>query len=226
MNYQLAPSFLSADFNRAGEQIAEIERAGCTWLHLDVMDGAFVPSISFGMPVISSIRKESDLYFDVHMMVEDPGRYISDMKNAGAQLISVHAEACTHLDRVLAQIHDAGLEAGIALNPATPIDVCRYVLDKTDLILLMSVNPGFGGQKYLPAITEKIRELRNELDFRGYSDIMIEVDGGVTKENLPMILDAGANIIVAGTTVFKGDITQNIVDMQAIMKEYEAKAIL
>lgn len=220
MNYQLAPSLLSADFNRVGEQIAEIESTGCSWLHLDVMDGMFVPSISFGMPVIASIRKESDLYFDVHMMVEDPGRYITDMKNAGAQLISVHAEACKHLDRVLAQIHDAGLEAGVALNPATPIDVVKHVLDKTDLILLMSVNPGFGGQKYIPAITEKISELRRELEFRGYPDIMIEVDGGVTKDNLSMILDAGANIIVAGTTVFKGDITQNIEDLMAIMDEY------
>lgn len=220
MNYQLAPSLLAADFNRIGDQIAEIESTGCSWLHLDVMDGMFVPSISFGMPVISSIRKESDLYFDVHMMVEDPGRYINDMKEAGAQLISVHAEACRHLDRVLAQIHDAGMEAGVALNPATPIDVCKHVLDKTDLILLMSVNPGFGGQKYIPAITEKIMELRRELEFRGYSDIMIEVDGGVTKENLPMILDAGANIIVAGSAVFRGDIIQNILDLTDIMDEY------
>ena len=217
MNYQLAPSLLAADFNRVGEQIREIEETGCSWIHLDVMDGTFVPSISFGMPVISSIRKESDLYFDVHMMVEDPGRYITDMKDAGAQLISVHAEACKHLDRVLAQIHDAGLEAGIALNPATPIDVCKHVLDKTDL---MSVNPGFGGQKYIPAVTEKIKELRRELEFRGYPDIMIEVDGGITKENLSAVLDAGANIIVAGTTVFKGSITQNIEDLQAIMDEY------
>lgn len=220
MNYQLSPSLLSADFNRVGEQIREIEATGCSWIHLDVMDGTFVPSISFGMPVIASIRKESDLYFDVHMMVEDPGRYITDMKNAGAQLISVHAEACKHLDRVLAQIHDAGLESGVALNPATPIDVVKHVLDKTDLILLMTVNPGFGGQKYIPAMTEKIRELRRELEFRGYPDIMIEVDGGVTKENISMILEAGANIIVAGTTVFKGDITQNILDLQAVMDEY------
>ena len=220
MIYQLAPSLLSADFNRLGEQLAEVESTGCQWLHIDVMDGAFVPSISFGMPVISSIRKESDLYFDVHMMVEDPGRYILDMKEAGAQLISVHAEACTHLDRVLSQIHDAGLEAGVALNPATPLNVVQYVLDKIDLILLMSVNPGFGGQKYIPAITEKIRELRRELEFRGYPDIMIEVDGGVSANNIEEVLEAGANIIVAGTAVFKGDITENIDKLQMVIDEY------
>ncbi len=220
MIYQLAPSMLSADFNRLGEQLEEVENSGCQWLHIDVMDGMFVPSISFGMPVISSIRKESDLYFDVHMMVEDPGRYILDMKDAGAQLISVHAEACRHLDRVLAQIHDAGMEAGVALNPATPIDVVKHVLDKTDLILLMSVNPGFGGQKYIPAITDKIRELRNDLEFRGYPEIMIEVDGGVTAENVRDVLDAGANIIVAGTAVFRGDIADNIDYFQSVLDEY------
>lgn len=220
MNYQLAPSLLAADFNRLGEQIAAVENSGCQWLHLDVMDGTFVPSISFGMPVISSIRKESDLYFDVHMMVEDPGRYIQDMKEAGAQLISVHAEACKHLDRVLSQIHDAGMEAGVALNPATPVNCVKHVLDKTDLILLMSVNPGFGGQKYIPAVTDKIRELRNELEFRGYSDIMIEVDGGVTKGNIAEVLDAGANIIVAGTAVFRGDIEENIDWLQSVIDDY------
>lgn len=220
MNYQLAPSLLAADFNRLGEQIAAVENSGCQWLHLDVMDGTFVPSISFGMPVISSIRKESDLYFDVHMMVEDPGRYIQDMKEAGAQLISVHAEACRHLDRVLAQIHDAGMEAGVALNPATPISFVKHVLDKTDLILLMSVNPGFGGQKYIPAVTDKIRELKNELVFRGYPDIMIEVDGGVTAGNIYEVLEAGANIIVAGTAVFRGDIEDNIDRLQSAIDEF------
>ena len=220
MNYQLAPSLLAADFNRLGEQIAAVENSGCQWLHLDVMDGTFVPSISFGMPVISSIRKESDLYFDVHMMVEDPGRYIQDMKEAGAQLISVHAEACRHLDRVLAQIHDAGMEAGVALNPATPINFVKHVLDKTDLILLMSVNPGFGGQKYIPAVTDKIRELKNELVFRGYPDIMIEVDGGVTAGNIYEVLEAGANIIVAGTAVFRGDIEDNIDRLQSAIDEF------
>ena len=132
MMYQLSPSMLSADFNRLGEQLATLDNAGCEWLHIDVMDGAFVPSISFGMPVVKSIRKQSKLFFDVHMMVEDPGRYVNDMKDCGAQMLTVHAEACTHLDRVLQSIHEAGMKSGVALNPATPLSVLDYVLDKTD----------------------------------------------------------------------------------------------
>ncbi len=220
MMYQLAPSMLSADFNRLGEQLQRVEESGCRWIHIDVMDGMFVPSISFGMPVISDIRKESDLYFDVHMMVEDPGRYIQDMKEAGAQLISVHAEACKHLDRVLSSIHDAGLEAGVALNPATPLAAIEHVLDKADMILIMSVNPGFGGQEYIPAMTKKIKDLRKKLDCEGYNDIMIEVDGGVKANNIREILDAGANIIVAGSAVFKGDIEYNIELLQSVIDEY------
>ena len=200
--YQLAPSMLSADFNRLGEQLALLEQCGCQWLHIDVMDGMFVPSISFGMPVISSIRKESGLFFDVHMMVEDPGRYVEEMKKSGADMLTVHAEACRHLDRTLQTIHECGMQAAVAL------------LDKTDMVLLMTVNPGFGGQSYLPAMTDKIRSLRKKLDEAGYRETSIEVDGGITSETAGLVLEAGANILVAGSGVFKGDIPSNVAQFQ------------
>lgn len=212
--YQLAPSMLSADFNRLGEQLALLEQCGCQWLHIDVMDGMFVPSISFGMPVISSIRKESGLFFDVHMMVEDPGRYVEEMKKSGADMLTVHAEACRHLDRTLQTIHECGMQAAVALNPATPLNVLDYVLDKADMVLLMTVNPGFGGQSYLPAITDKIRSLRKKLDEAGYRETSIEVDGGINSETAGLVLEAGANILVAGSGVFKGDIPSNVAQFQ------------
>ena len=209
MEYKVAPSLLAADFTRLGEQVHEIEEAGAPYLHLDVMDGAFVPSISFGMPVLKSLRKVTNMTFDVHMMVEEPGRYIEDIKNAGADIITVHAEACTHLDRVIGQIHDCGKKAGVVLNPATPLSALEYVLPKLQMVLLMSVNPGFGGQKYIPYVTDKIRDLRRMIDSRGLS-ADIEVDGGVKLSNAAEILAAGANVLVAGSAVFEGDLTANV----------------
>lgn len=205
----LSPSLLSADFWRTGEQLKELEEAGVKWLHLDVMDGDFVPSISFGMPVIKALRKKTDMFFDVHMMVTEPGRYVEDMKAAGADMITVHVEACKHLHRTVQAIKAAGLKAGVVLNPATSLSTLDYILEDVDMVLLMSVNPGFGGQKYIPEMTAKIRALKEMIDAKGLN-IDIEVDGGVTPDNVKEILEAGANVIVAGSAVFGDHITQQV----------------
>lgn len=213
----LSPSLLAADFSKLGEQIEELNNNDIKYVHIDVMDGSFVPSISFGMPVISSIRKCSNATFDVHLMIDEPARYIDDFKKAGADLITVHAEACNHLNRTLAMIRQAGLKVGLAINPGTSLDCLKYVLDMVDMVLIMSVNPGFGGQSFIPNCLDKIKELKAMIDERGL-DIDIQVDGGVNKENIKEIYEAGANVIVAGTAVFKGNISENITSLYREIK--------
>lgn len=213
----LSPSLLAADFSKLGEQIKELEDNDIKYIHIDVMDGMFVPSISFGMPVISSIRKHSKAIFDVHLMIEEPSRYIEEFKKVGADIITVHLEACKHLNRTLSMIRQAGLKVGVALNPSTPLESLKYVLDMVDMVLIMSVNPGFGGQSYIESTTEKIKELKSIIDKNGY-DIDIEVDGGINKDNIANIYKAGANVIVAGTAVFKGNISENICNINNAIK--------
>lgn len=202
MNYDLSPSILSADFGTLRDDLRVLEEAGTKYLHFDMMDGDFVPNISFGMPVIQSVRKDNHCFFDVHMMVTEPGRYIDAVADAGADGITVHQEACTHLDRTLQQIRERGLKAGVALNPATPISTLDCVLPMLDLVLIMSVNPGFGGQKLIPYTIEKIRALRKQTDALGL-ELNIGIDGGVTLDNVQEIKDSGANFFIAGSAVFK-----------------------
>ena len=214
----LSPSILSADFWKLGEDIKAVEGAGVPWLHVDVMDGLFVPSISYGMPVLKAVRPHTDMFLDVHLMIEEPGRYIDDLAEVGADLITVHAEACKHLDRTIEAIKEKGLLAGVALNPATPLSAIEWILPKVDMVLIMSVNPGFGGQKLIPYTVEKVRALKKMIDERGLKTD-IEVDGGVNLENVTEVMDAGANIIVAGSAVFKGDISENVERFLDVLKE-------
>lgn len=222
--YQLAPSILSADFNRLGEQIQRVEKAECRRLHIDIMDGMFVPSISFGMPVVKSIRKESSLYFDVHMMVKDPERYVEEFQSCGADMITVHAEACRDLAETVKKIHETGADAGVAVNPDTPLSAVTDVMDQVEMILIMSVYPGFGGQKYIPESTERIRTLRRMLDEKGLEHVHIQVDGGINRATIDEVLAAGANIIVAGSAVFGSNIEQNVRELQEKISSYSKKA--
>lgn len=199
---RIAPSILSADFSRLGDEIREAEQSGADWIHIDIMDGHFVPNLTFGPGIVKAIRPLTKLPFDVHLMIENADAYIPDFAKAGADYITVHAEACTHLNRTLQLIRDHGVKPGVVLNPATPIEWIQHVLADVELVLLMTVNPGFGGQSFLPSVVPKIKELRQRLDAQGLSHVHIEVDGGVTAETARIVSDAGADVLVAGNAVF------------------------
>lgn len=217
MKKKIAPSILSADFSRLGEEIKAVEEAGADYIHIDVMDGHFVPNITIGPPVVAAIRKVTKLPLDVHLMIETPDRYIADFAKAGSNIITVHAEACIHLHRTVGFIKEQGIRAGVSLNPSTPLSLLDHILEDVDLVLLMTVNPGFGGQKFIKTMLPKIAEMRNILDKKGLK-VELMVDGGVTLENIAEISKAGADAFVAGSAVFGSqDYKKTIEDMKRII---------
>ncbi len=212
----LSPSILSADFLRLGEQIREVEKAGVPYLHFDVMDGVFVPSISYGMPVLKAVRKGTDIFLDVHLMIVDPERYVKDFAESGADMITFHIEATKDPEEVIRRIRECGRKAGIAIKPATPVEVLKPYLDHIDMALVMTVEPGFGGQKLIPECLDKVKELRGICDGMGL-DLDIQVDGGIGAGNLKEVLGYGANVIVAGSAVFNGNAQEKALELLEIL---------
>ena len=212
---KIAPSILSADFTKLGEEIKAVEKAGADYIHIDVMDGHFVPNITVGPMIVKATSKATDLPLDVHLMIQNPERYIDDFFKAGSDLITVHAETVTHLHRLLGVIRDAGLKAGAALNPATPLSSIEHVLNNLDMVVLMTVNPGFGGQSFIPDVLPKIEELKKMIEQKGL-DVDIEVDGGINVENIAQAAQAGANVFVAGNAIFG---SQDYAETIALMRE-------
>lgn len=207
---KIAPSILSADFSKLGEDIEKLHNAGADFIHIDVMDGRFVPNISFGMPIIKAIRNRTDKVFDVHLMIEEPSKYIDDFIEAGADLITIHYEAEKHIDRAIQYIKSKGVKAAVALNPGTPTTVLKDIISELDMVLIMSVNPGFGGQKFIKYSIDKIKEVK-AMSEKVNKDLLIQVDGGIDPSNVLDVIEAGANVIVAGSAVFKnGEIEKNI----------------
>ena len=220
MDYILSPSILSADFKALGGQMKATEENGARYLHFDVMDGMFVPSISFGMPVLKSIHDATGQVMDAHLMVQEPIRYVEAFKEAGAHIVTVHLEACEDVGATLGKVHDCGMKAGLSICPETPVSAVEPFLPQIEMLLIMSVHPGFGGQKFIPESLDKIREARQKIQAGGYN-IDIQVDGGIYLTNVREVLDAGANIIVAGSAVFKGDPGENTKAFMEILRSYE-----
>lgn len=215
---KLSPSMLSANFLNLESQIKRVEEGGAEYLHIDVMDGSFVPNISFGFPIIKAIRPITNMVFDVHLMIEEPSRYIDEFVNAGADIITIHYEAERHLDRAIEYIKSKGVKAGVSINPGTTTAVLKDVIGKLDMVLIMSVNPGFGGQSFIDYSLDKIREVKTLAKAKGNENILIEVDGGIGVTNIKSVVDAGANVIVAGSAVFKGDkIEENIKELKGVL---------
>lgn len=220
MNYILAPSILAADFNNLGEEMKKTERNGAQYIHFDVMDGMFVPSISFGMPVLKSIHDTTEQIMDAHLMVQEPIRYIEAFKEAGADIVTIHLEACENVEQTIAKIRECGMKVGLSICPETSEKEVEHLLSKIDMLLVMSVHPGFGGQKFIPESLDKIRAIRKMIEEQGLN-VDIQVDGGIYLTNVKEVLDAGANIIVAGSALFKGDPAQNTKEFMEILKSYE-----